>query len=243
MSARSPLGPPPRLDSLGTLALFLDFDGTLVAIADEPGAIEVPANLGQRLAARNSSMDGGLALVTGRPLAEISEFLGEPRIDRAGSHGSHVISGDGTVLRSADPIADDVKNQLQDYARRNDLYFEDKPHGAGLHSRKNPERFDAMVQFGRDVARDAGLSCKVGKHVIELVQPGTGKDGAVRLLMQQPGRAGAVPVFIGDDITDEDGFRACEEAGGFGIAVGERPSEAARYRLAGVKEVYEWLKL
>ena len=243
MSAPKTPGPPPLLATLGRVALFLDFDGTLVPIADEPGAIAVPGNLAERLAARDASLDGRLAIVSGRSLSDIATHLGAPPIFRAGSHGSHIAAPDGRELQSAAAIPADVKQSLRQYAARHGLYFEDKPHGAGLHSRKMPDRFDAMAAFGQAVADEAGLACKVGKQVIEIVQPGTGKDGAVRLLMEQAEFRGATPVFLGDDITDEDGFFACEKAGGFGIAVGERPSEGARYRLDGVKEVYEWLQL
>ncbi|MDZ4367061.1 MAG: trehalose-phosphatase [Afipia sp.] len=113
---------------------------------------------------------------------------------------------------------------------------------AALHFRSRPELADRAVAFAQNQAKLHELEVKQGKAVVELVRAGVGKDGAVRVFMADPVFAGAMPVFIGDDVTDEDGFAAATELGGFGIAVGERPSRNARYRLKDVKEVFEWLK-
>ena len=77
----------------------------------------------------------------------------------------------------------------------------------------------------------------------ELVRPGANKGGAVRAFMAETAFAGAMPIFIGDDVTDEDGMAAAIECGGFGIAVGERECEIARYALANVATVHQWLDL
>ena len=82
-----------------------------------------------------------------------------------------------------------------------------------------------------------------GKGVAELVRPGATKAAAVSAFMEVAPFAGAVPVFIGDDVTDEDGFAGAGEHGGFGIAVGERPSRQARYGLDSVAAVHHWLEI
>ena len=234
---------PPPLSALTNPALFLDFDGTLVSIAAEPGAISVPDGLGARIEALAARHRGRVAVVTGRALGDLERHLGPVELHRAGSHGAHVLDPDGKELRAAGAVPAAAKDTLREYARDNGLFYEDKTHGAGLHSRAVPEKFAAMSEFAASVAAAHGLDCKRGKQVIELVRPGADKAGAVRLLMDRPLFAGTLPVFIGDDVTDEDGFAACMESGGFGIAVGERASEHARYRLDGVDEVYEWLEL
>ena len=234
---------PPTLSSLANPALFLDFDGTLVNIAPEPGAISVPDGLGARIEAFASRQDGRVAVVTGRALNDLETHLGRVELHRAGSHGAHVVAPDGEELRAAGAVPAAAKDALRKYARDERLFYEDKTHGAGLHSRAAPEKFAAMADFAEGIAAAHGLDCKRGKQVVELVRPGADKGGAVRLLMEQSLFAGTTPVFLGDDVTDEDGFAACAEAGGFGIAVGERRSDAARYRLHGVDEVYEWLDL
>jgi trehalose 6-phosphate phosphatase len=78
--------------------------------------------------------------------------------------------------------------------------------------------------------------------VAELRTPGPGKGDSVRAFMRRAPFAGARPVFLGDDATDEDGFEAAAALGGFGVAIGARPSANARYRLHGVEPALAWLE-
>ena len=246
METLSRLPAPPSLAALladGPLALFLDFDGTLVEIAEGPDAIAVPGQLAsglQRLAAR---LDGALALVTGRSIDNLQAFLGPLPLHLAGSHGGHVLAPCGSALREAEPLPAPVTEALGGFATENGLFYERKAHGAALHYRARPELEGDARRFANGIAAEHGLATKSGKCVIELVWPGADKGGAVDLLVRQSPFAGTIPVFIGDDVTDEDGFAACNRLGGFGIAVGERPSAAARYFLASVKDVHAWLEL
>lgn len=237
---------PPSLASLlasGPAALFLDFDGTLVEIADGPDAITVPGGLAGALENLAARLGEALALVTGRSIDNLYDFIGPLPLHLAGSHGGHVLAPGGIPLREAAPLPAPVAEALSSFAEANGLLHERKPHGAALHYRARPELGDGARQFAAGLAQEHDLATKAGKCVIELVRPGADKGGAVDLLMQQSPFAGALPVFIGDDVTDEDGFAACSRLGGFGIAVGERPSNAARYSLASVKDVHEWLEL
>ncbi len=100
-----------------------------------------------------------------------------------------------------------------------------------------------MREFANSLATQHGLDVKAGKAVVELVHFGASKSAAVQLFMAEPPFAGTLPVFLGDDVTDEDGFAAANEAGGFGIAVGQRDSVAARFGLCDVAAVHQWLGL
>lgn len=131
---------------------------------------------------------------------------------------------------------------FEEFAAQECITFEPKTHGAALHYRSQPELADKVLAFAEEQARAHGLQVKHGKSVAELVRAGVGKDGAVRVFMADPAFAGAMPVFVGDDVTDEDGFSAAAEFGGFGIAVGERESINAKYRIENVRKVFEWLK-
>lgn len=237
---------PPDLNSLlerGPVALFLDFDGTLVEIASGPDAIDVPADLPRRLETLAARLDGRLALVSGRSLDNLARFLGPLPLCRAGSHGAHVLAPDGTALREAQPLPQAAREAIEHFTLDHGLLYERKPHGAAIHFRTHPELEGQAHSFANALAQKHTLATKRGKCVIELVQPGANKGGAVGLLMQHGPFPGATPVFIGDDVTDEDGFKACEMLGGFGILVGERAGSAARYRLSHVKDVHAWLKL
>lgn len=244
--SREPVAPPSlsALRARGPIALFLDFDGTLVEIAPGPEAIRVPRDLGPRIEKLGKRLDGRLALVTGRALDNLESHLGPLRVARAGSHGAARKLADGAALgESPAPLPDAACQLLREFSQTSGLLLETKPHGAALHFRARPERESEVAALASELAGEFGLLVKSGKSVVELVSPGAGKDGAVRAFMAIAPFEGAVPVFIGDDVTDEDGFRAAGEFGGWGIAVGERPSQAARYRLDGVGQVYEWLEL
>lgn len=241
-------GSPPPLHSIAAdtgVALFLDFDGTLIEIASGPDAIVVPDGLAKGLEALSKRHDGRVALVSGRSLANITQHLGPVMVARAGSHGAERVLPDGSPLgarpHSIPPVAADA---LRAYASLYDgLEFEEKSHGAALHYRAAPQLEALVIGFAGKLAEDHGLIVKRGKCVAELVNQGVSKAAAVRAFMAEAEFVGAMPIFVGDDITDEDGFRAVSAMGGFGIIVGDRPNTAARYRLETPAKVIEWLIL
>jgi trehalose 6-phosphate phosphatase len=246
MASSDALSSPPPLAALlesGRVAVFVDFDGTLIEIASGPDAIEVPDDLSARLERLAERLNGALALVSGRSIENITQFVGPVNLHMAGSHGGDVQHTNGEKLLKAEPLPESVREALSDFAQREGLLYERKPHGAALHFRARPEFEEQAHAFAKDLSAQHELATKSGKCVIELVRPGIDKGGAVRLLMKDRPFAESLPVFIGDDATDEDGFAACEELGGFGILVGERNSTCAQYRLGTVGEVHQWLEL
>ena len=228
----------------GNVALFLDFDGTLVGIADRPDAICVSDKLSRQLEQLAARMAGRLAVVSGRSLDDLATYLGAPAIYRAGSHGAAMVGPDQAMIGTPpDPVPAEIVAALARFAAEQDLHLETKSHGVAVHYRSHPGRQAVTEEFTASLAREAGLEIQSGKFVVELVRPGGGKAGAVQALMQQGVFSGAMPVFIGDDITDEDGFAASLALGGFGIAVGERVSALAHYHLNSIRDVHEWLNL
>ncbi|QYJ06539.1 trehalose-phosphatase [Qipengyuania flava] len=247
MDGPTTLPDPPPLGQLlgdGPVALFLDFDGTLVDIAPAPDAIHVPQGLADRLHALDARIGGRLAVVSGRALDDIERHVGALELARAGSHGLHRLHANGRPAGEApEPLPEAVVEALRTYAAEHGLRYETKAHGGALHYRQRPEWEDAAQDFAATIAQDHGLAVKRGKAVAELVRPGASKEGAVEAFMSDAPFAGATPIFLGDDVTDEDGFRGAERFGGFGIAVGERASERARYRLDNVAAVHHWLEI
>lgn len=239
-----PSAPPPPLAEISQPALFLDFDGTLVEIAHEPGAIRVPEGLSDRIARLAARLGGRLALVTGRALPDIQRHLGAMAFCRSGSHGIDCLRADGSqigVVPASLPGSAVVA--MMAFAEERGLRYESKAHGGAIHYRANPEAGGPARVFVEQLADKHGLAVKAGKSVVELVRPGAEKGAAVQAYMREQPFAGSTPVFLGDDLTDEGGFAAAAELGGFGIIVGERPDTLARYRIGGVREVHEWLQL
>ena len=239
---------PPSLEDLSSrspISLFLDFDGTLVEIAPGPEDIIVPPTMSAGLEALSQRLDGRLALVSGRSLDNIASHLGPTRVARSGSHGAERRYADGSLLGEAPGgIPAEAVEAIADFASANaGVEIERKAHGAALHYRAAPDTEPAVLALAQGLAGQHGLATKRGKCVVELVRPGADKAGAVNAFMQVPLFAGSMPVFIGDDVTDEDGFLACGTHGGFGIAVGERPSDNARFHLPSPEKVHEWLRL
>lgn len=237
---------PPALESLetrGPLALFLDFDGTLVEIASEPDLIEIPEGLNERLRALAAKLDGALALVTGRSVDNLTGLIGATGLHVAGSHGGHVVGPNGDAMRVPRPLPSEVAEDIQAFADEHGLLHERKSHGAALHFRARLELEHVTRSFAETLARRHGLATKAGKAVVEIIGQGIDKGSAVQLLASRAPFRGRTPIFIGDDITDEDGFAACDQLGGFGIRVGQCVPTAAHYGFGSVEDVYAWLNL
>lgn len=225
-------------------ALFLDFDGTLVEIAERPDAIRVERRLAGTLGRLSGLLGGAVAIVSGRPLAEIDRHLSPARLPAAGLHGLELRRRPDAPARRlrAGGIPSQVAARLEDFAGRNGLLLEHKGPAIALHYRNRPDLADICRSMVREAVRDVPeLHVLDGKMVLE-VKPSAGDKGrAVRTFMQRPPFRGRVPVFVGDDVTDEDGFHAANELGGFGVKVGAGPS-AARYRADSVPVFLGWLE-
>ncbi len=233
--------PPPAL--LAGAALFLDFDGTLVELAEAPDAISVSPGLPQLLRRLHERLDGRLAIVSGRSISDLERHLDCTGLAVSGSHGLELRFADGTHLplfapRPLDGAREAVGAFAQEQAG---LIVEEKPAGLALHYRQAPEREGAVIELMEALAQRHGLTLQLGKMVAELRPPGADKGDAVRALMAEPPFAGARPVVVGDDLTDEHAFEAAAVLGGAGILVGEERESAAVHRLPGVSSVSDWL--
>lgn len=224
--------------------MFLDFDGTLVVLAQTPDAIAIPPRLALRLASLSRRLGGRLALVSGRAIEDVERHLGPLSVACAGSHGAAIRDADGRMVGDApQPLPRKIITAMSDFAAEHGADYEAKPHGGALHSRRAPDLEERCALFLDGLAEEHGLTVKRGKRVAELVRPGADKGAAVRTFMNSAPFAGAMPVFLGDDVTDEDGFAVADKLGGFGIAVGSRRSANARYGLTSPIEVRRWLSL
>jgi trehalose 6-phosphate phosphatase len=227
-------------------ALFLDVDGTLLEIAETPESVRVPPNLKHVLSEASSRLGGALALVSGRPIADLDRLFAPLRLCASGVHGCERRNPDGTIDRPevAPEALAPVRQELQAFAARHPgLLVEDKGFGVALHFRLAPELADQARALMDALCRKLGpqFALQSGKCVMEIRPTGFSKGTSIRAFMHVPPFAGRTPVFIGDDLTDEDGFAVVNELGGVSIKVGDAPT-VAQQRLASVRDVWRWIE-
>jgi trehalose 6-phosphate phosphatase len=233
--------PTPNLDAI---SLFVDLDGTIAPLELTPQAVGPDSErrlLLDRLLAR---LGGRLAVVSGRTLGDLDRVL-EGRIPALGAvHGLVRRSADGRVYEAAghERMAEALA-ALRAFAQAdNALLVEDKGAAASLHYRRHPEAGPACRDLVVRLGARLGLEVQEGDMVVELRERGPHKGAVVAAFMTEPPFAGHAPVFIGDDLTDEDGFRAAREMGGYGVVVGPRRPTTASFALSGVVAVRMWLE-
>ena len=229
----------------GRWALFLDIDGTLLEIAATPQAVHTARADTKLIAALYEKTDGALALVSGRALATIDELFAPLKLPAAGQHGVERRDARGKVYRpsfSADVLARASKHIGDFAARHAGLVFEHKGYSMALHYRLAPRLAGAAHAVVREAARTVGCGVEVqaGKMVAELKLAGHDKGRAIEAFMKEKPFAGRVPVFLGDDLTDEDGFRVVQRLDGIAIKIGAGET-VAPWRLDHPAAARTWL--
>ena len=239
----------PCIDNLplSAIALFLDVDGTLLEIASRPQAVSVPDDLRQRLRALCLAGGGAVALVSGRAITDLDALFAPLTLPSAGLHGFEHRGASGVYRRRLLPCAaalESARGAMLHLARQHaGLLVEDKRFALALHYRDAPRLEDIVVSAMREVAARVGeeLELQRGKMVVELRPAGANKAQAVAAFLQEAPFAGRLPVFIGDDLTDEPAFELVNGRGGLSAVVNATRPSAARSRLADVTAVRDWL--
>jgi trehalose 6-phosphate phosphatase len=232
-----------RTVKLGEASLFLDLDGTLAPFTAQPEGVGPDAERNDRLRRLGEALDGRLAVVSGRGLDDLDRILEGAVSALAGIHGLQRRSGGRVIAAAAHGHLDDVVRELHQFAARvPGTHVELKPLSAALHYRGAPGAEAEIRVFGEALAARTGLRSQHGSMVLEILTPGSDKGQAIRAFMAEPPFAGTVPVFAGDDLTDEDGFFAARELGGVGILVGAPRPTFAAYRLEDQAAVHAWLE-
>ena len=237
--------PAPKPLRLGETALFLDLDGTLAPIAARPQDVHPDPRRTSLLERLALSLGGRLAVVSGRTLGDIDRILEGCVHAVAAVHGLVRRDPDGQVFESRPhPALAYATEALRAFAARDTgLIVEEKAGlSVALHFRLASNQADAARMLARTLAAETGLALQDGDMVEELRTPGASKGDSVRAFMVMPCFAGARPVFVGDDTTDEDGFEAAQALGGMGVMVGAHRATGARFRLADVDAALAWLE-
>jgi len=209
---------------LASTALLLDVDGTLVDIGPSPFEVHVPEALCRSLERLLDLTGGALALVTGRPIRDIDKLFSPLKLPAIGGHGAEMRLHDGEATLSVEPLPEKLRRQLAQAATPGSgVVFEDKGYSFALHYRQTPEeepRLRELVTQARAAFPGEPLEILPGKAMFEVKRSGISKGSAVRELMKIVPFAGRMPVFIGDDVTDESVFALLPALRGKGYSVG-----------------------
>jgi trehalose 6-phosphate phosphatase len=234
----------PPLPSL-QWCVFLDVDGTLVEFTDSPLETYADPELKALLSDVAERLGGALALVSGRSIEYLDGLFAPLRLPAAGLHGverrkaSGVMHGASFVDSQLDPARTVLKALV--IAHPGTL-LEDKGRTIAVHFRMAPRSEPAVLETVRAIAAQLGSNYHIqgGNMMLELKPRGFTKASAIKAFMHEPPFSGRKPVFVGDDLTDQDGFRTVEDQGGISIAVGDRVH--GQFRLENPKAVRGWLE-
>jgi trehalose 6-phosphate phosphatase len=216
-------------------ALLLDLDGTLLDFAATPDGVIVPPDLPGVLSRLRARFDDALAIVTGRPLEQIDVLLPGVPYAVAGEHGAAIRHAPGLPIEHA-PVPSAPAGWLDQAGAFADAHrgvlLERKARGFVLHVRRAPEHSEAAraVMEGLLAGHEARFALLAAHMAWEIRPRGADKGSAVAALMARAPFAGRVPVYVGDDVTDEDGMREARAHGGMGLRVQDAFGDPAGVR-------------
>lgn len=236
--------PQPLILARERWCLFLDVDGTLIDIAPTPDAARVAPGLPTLLMDACRALGGALALVSGRPIATLDLLFAPRRWAAAGLHGLERRDATGCLHGAAvaHPGLCEVRDLLvAAVADAPGALLEDKGVTLAVHYRAVPAREPQLRRAVHAAAAQLGAAFHVleGDHVLEIKPAAANKADAIRAFLAEPPFAGRRPIFVGDDVTDLDGFAVVEGAGGLSVAVGDRVE--AQRRVASPRDVHALL--
>ena len=234
----------PALDFNQPIALFLDVDGTLLEFCNNPDDVYPGVELNLILKSLSSLLKGALALVTGRRVLEIDRIFHPLQLPVGGQHGLEHRDAEGNFkLVKSLKFPENIRSQIQCFG---EIYpecaIEDKSLTIAIHYRRAPKLEEKVLKFvNKLIEGEKHFHAISGNMVIEIKPLGVDKGQSIALFMENEPFVDKLPIFIGDDVTDEDGFRYINANNGISIKVGTRTSSLARYNLNNVNAVHDWL--
>jgi trehalose 6-phosphate phosphatase len=227
--------------------MLFDLDGTLAPIAATPQQALVPAETLDVLGRLEKLTAGALAIVSGRPLSQIDALVHPLLLPAAGLHGAQWREPDGTLHElpvDTAAVALMVQSLAPLVERWPGTQLEHKGLSLAFHYR-NAVDHEHDVRIAAEMAIQPHADRFVlqpGKMVVEIKPRQASKAAAINRLMGMAPFAGRIPVFAGDDLTDEAGFQAVQAMGGISIKIGEGDS-VADWRFPTPAALAGWLAL
>jgi trehalose 6-phosphate phosphatase len=233
--------PPPSLD----WCLFLDVDGTLIELTNTPSHTVSDPEIKALLRDVAERLGGAVALISGRSIHTLDGLFEPLRLPAAGLHGveRRKMGGELQGATFVDSQLDGARAALRSLAAAHPgTLFEDKGRIVGVHFRTAPQFAEVIRRSIVDIATPLGSNYHIqgGDMLFEIKPRGFTKATAIKAFMKEPPFNGRLPVFLGDDLTDEDGFAIVEAFGGISIAVGDRVR--GQFRLGNVAAVRALLR-
>jgi trehalose 6-phosphate phosphatase len=218
----------------------------LLELAAAPPEVRVEPALIDLLSRVRRALDGAVAFVSGRSIADLDQLFAPVSWPAAGVHGleRRDASGHLNATSSVDAaVIGRARNRLeQASAGLPGTIVEDKGLAVALHYRQAPHFETPARRAARAIARESGGNLRLleGQMVLELLPAGATKSDAIRAFLQERPFYGRRPIFIGDDVTDEQALVDVERMGGLSVAVGDRVG--AMLRVAGPRDVRVFLE-
>ncbi len=228
-------------------ALYLDVDGTVLSLASSPDAVEVPPDVVPLLRRLADTLEGAVAFVSGRTIGAIDALFAPLRFPCIGVHGGELRAPDGELVRDL-RLADELHAALpllrRAAAQLPGVLLEDKGSAIAMHYRSVPDRGRDVLKIAELVAAGMGsaYAIRLGKCVVEICPRHLTKGSALLQLMERAPFRGRIPIYAGDDSTDEDAFELANRLGGISVRVGsDHAPSAAAFRLPDPERLRAWL--
>ena len=241
-------GPRPSIPALDgrEIALFLDIDGTLLEHRAHPEDVRVDSWLRDRLRGVANTLDGAVAFVTGRNVSMVDRLFAPLHLPTAGLYGlEHRLTPEGKVSIADEPAdLSAVADQLQqEFHTTEGIYFERKGAVLAVHTRGAPAAFPRVKAAAEKALAQLseGYRIVAGHAGLEFMPLEAIKSAAIERFMGISPFAGRRPVFIGDDVSDEVGFRYVNAHDGISIRVRPQATTEAKFSLPDVPAVHAWL--
>ncbi len=243
-----------KIEKTNHIFLFLDYDGTLVSFQQRPQDVKTPSEVITILNQLIKHPSYTVFVITGRPLQEIKQFLPLKGLSIVGLHGIEIEweNGETYFWKQASTIKTllkKIKKQAETiFKNQKEIIIEDKTYSLAFHYRLLPENkvqpiIETIESISKKIDKENQIQLIYGSKVIELRPQGWNKGHAVNLLLHKYSSDSILPIYIGDDTTDEDAFNQIKKQGiTIYVKNNERRQTAAEYVVSDPDDVLFFLQ-